>query len=320
MKKYLSPSLCLLALGGLILFSRQAAESAREALSVCFGLILPTLFPFFVISVLMSRVGLPLYLGRLFAPAAKKLFRVSGAGASALFVGLCGGYPMGAAYIGDMLISGSIDGQEAEHLLAFCNNSGPAFIISAVGVGVFSSPAAGVFLYCIHIAAAVLSGVLLRSYGCGGTAAKKVHIESMDFFTALPEAVRQSVQSVLNVCGFVVCFSVLTGLLDSSGRLTALTKMLSLRTGIEQQWFKALFCGMLELGSGAAALRSLPLTTSTLALAAGILGWGGFSVHFQTLSVISQSGAKGALHIAGRLLSAGISALLALLLGNLFSF
>ena len=320
MKKYLSPIICLLVLCALMLFSREAAEAAGEALKVCCGLILPTLFPFFVISVLMSRVGLPLYLGRLFAPIAKRLFRVSGTGASALFVGLCGGYPMGAAYIADMLKSGSIDMEEAEHLLAFCNNSGPAFIISAVGVGVFSSPAAGAFLYCVHICAALISGLLLRSFGKESGAVGKVHIESMDLFTALPGAVRQSVQSVFNVCGFVVFFSVLTGLFESGGRLSSLLLILSERTGIAQPWFKALLCGALELGSGAAAMRSLPLNTISLALAAALLGWGGLSVHFQTLSIISQSGAKGALHMAGRLLSAGISALLALLLGNLFSF
>ena len=36
-----------------------------------------------------------------------------------------------------------------------------------------------------------------------------------DFDT--PEAVKQAVASILNVCGFVLCFSVMVGLLDAKG-------------------------------------------------------------------------------------------------------
>ena len=41
--------------------------------------------------------------------------------------------------------------EEAERLLGFCNNSGPAFIVGAVGAGIFGSPSVGLALYGIHI-------------------------------------------------------------------------------------------------------------------------------------------------------------------------
>ena len=56
---------------------------------------------------------------------------------------------------------------------------------------------------------------------------------------------------------------------------------------------------------------------TTLALAAGILGWGGISVHFQTLAVLAGSKIKGALHFAGRLISASIGMVLAYALSML---
>ena len=81
----------LAALFVLIVASRQAIESARYGLQLCLELILPSLFPFFLISVLLSRLGLPLRLGRRLSRPAERLFGISGVGATALVVGLCGG-------------------------------------------------------------------------------------------------------------------------------------------------------------------------------------------------------------------------------------
>ena len=55
-----------------------------------------------------------------------------------------------------------------------------------------------------------------------------------------------------------------------------------------------------------------------LALAAGIVGWGGVSVHMQTAAVLNGTNIKGALHFAGRLISAATAAVLAYALGILF--
>ena len=308
----------LCAMAAMIGASSQVISSCRCGLQLCVELILPSLFPFFVVSILLSRLGFPAMLGRLLAPAAAKLFRISGEGASAFLIGLTGGYPLGAAYIADMEKSGAVSTEEAERLLAFCNNSGPAFIIGAVGLGVFGSAKAGLTLYLIHICAAVGTGLLLRR---SGSAEGKGPCEAplvLPLSQALPEAIQQAVISVLSVCGFVVCFTVFTGLLDTNGFFSALTGQLSAATGAELHWCRALLCGLLELGSGAGAMRGLPLSARNLALAAGLLSWGGLSVHCQTLSVLSESKIKCALHFAGRLISACIAAVLGFAAGAIW--
>ena len=312
MKNKLSVIAALSAMVVLISASAQVIDCCRDALRLCSELILPSLFPFFVLSALLSRLGFPEYLGRLISGAASKLFNVSGQGASALIVGLTGGYPMGASYIADMRQNGSISTEEAEKLLGFCNNSGPAFIVGVVGGGVFSSPSVGLLLYGAHICAAVLTGILLR-----GNRAISLHpvqalrTAPMSLSQALPESVRQAVISVLNVCGFVVCFTVFTGLLDAGGFFSVLSGRLTELCGVELHWSRALLTGFFELGSGAASLRGLAVKPLNLALAAWMLGWGGISVHFQTLSVIADTEIKGTLHFAGRLISACIAAVLA---------
>ena len=317
MKNRIAVFASLCALFCLIFASPQVISCARDALKLCAELIMPSLFPFFVLSILLSKLGLPNLLGRLLAPAASRLFGVSGAGASALFVGLCGGYPMGAAYIAEMFGSGAIGKEEAERLLGFCNNSGPAFIVGAVGAGIFGSPSVGLALYGIHILAAVLTGLLLRKKGSSPSASVPA-AEPLPFSAALPQAVRQAVSAALSVCGFVVCFTVLAGLLDAVGWFSLLSGRLSALTGAELHFSRALLTGILELGSGVGTMRGLSVSPVNLALAAGMLGWGGISVHFQTLSLFCDTDVKSALHFAGRVLSAILSAVLAWLFASLF--
>ena len=134
-----------------------------------------------------------------------------------------------------------------------------------------------------------------------------------DFDT--PEAVKQAVASILNVCGFVLCFSVMVGLLDAKGLFSLACGFLSSLLGWELHFSRALLTGVLELGSAAGAMAGLDLTPHNLALAAGVLGWGGLSVHFQTLAVLAGSKIKGALHLTGRLISASIAAVTAYIIG-----
>jgi len=303
-------------LAALLTNAQDAGDACREALEMCGRLLVPSLFPFFVLSGFLNRMGLPGLLGRLLAPAAMRLFGVSGAGASALLIGLTGGYPAGAAYIADMERRGSVTPQEAERLLAFCNNSGPAFIVGAVGVGVFSSVKLGLLLYGVHIFAALMTGLFFRGkHPCAEI--QDEQLDSADPALALVESVRQAVSGILSVCGFAVCFSVLLRVLDSRGALSLLCGAIAARFSFEPRFVRAMLTGLFELGSGAAAMHGLRSCPESLALAAFLLGWGGLSVQFQTLAVLAESKVKGALHPAGRLLSASIAAIAAYILGFL---
>lgn len=314
MKNKLAVIAALCAMAALLMSTTEVISCCRGALSLCLELIMPSLFPFFVMSGLLNRLGFPMYLGKLLSPAAARMFNVSGAGASAFFIGITGGYPMGAAYIAEMHERGQASSEEASKLLAFCNNSGPAFIIGAVGAGIFHSASVGIMLYAVHIAAALITGVLLRGKSEIPCSPITVPIpESIK--TALPEAVRQSVVSTLNVCGFVVCFTVFTGLLDAWGLFSGLAGLISSEFGLELHFVRAALTGLLELGSAVGAMRGLSVNALNLSLAAAILGWGGISVHFQTAAVLVDSEIKTAPHMAGRIICAVIGAALAYILG-----
>lgn len=303
-------------MAALIFASEQVISGAQYAMRLCAQTILPALFPFFVVSSLLCRLGLPGYVQKHLGSSSARLFHVSGAGISAFFIGITSGYPLGAAYIADMRKNGIINADECEHLLAFCNNSGPAFIIGAVGIGVFRSAGVGLFLYAIHILSAVITGLITRPKA----AAKVIYTgeqSSTSLVKALPESIVQAVSSCLNVCGFVVCFSVLISVIDCRGWISLMCGYLSSVSGFEPGFLRAFIMGSLELGSGIGAMQKLLLCPINLALAAFLLGWGGVSVHFQTFALISDTELKGTLHFAGRLITASISAVIAYFISSL---
>lgn len=301
MKHSLSLLPPLVLFGALALFSAQAAEGVRQGLALCANTLIPSLFPFFVLSRLLSGMGLTDLLSRRAGPWMQKLFRISGAGAEAFVIGLSGGYPLGAVTVAALRRDGHIGRDEAERLLAFCNNSGPAFILGGVGA-VFGSVKAGAFLYLSHVLSALCTGLLFRgSAGPREAAAKAPAPQS--FARAFPGAVVGALQATLSVCAYVCFFSAVLALCGGFSFLP-------------EPW-RIPVTGFFELGSGIACLRGLPPTPPHMALAGFLLGWGGVSVHFQTLGAVADTDIKCARHLWGRALCGLLSAVFSFALAYL---
>ena len=308
----LLPPLSLLAL--LLWMPDAAAQGARSGLSVCAGVIIPSLFPFLLLSAFLRLQGLPAALARHCGPLLARLGLPPEAAAPFL-LGLCGGYPAGAEAVAGLVRDGTLRPEEGARLLPVCNNTGPGFIVGVAGAAVFGSVRVGAMLYLAHVLAALTLAVF-----AGRRAPLPRSVPSVPHsrgLAAFPESVRGAVRTTLDVCGYVVFFSMLTALLRSSGVFSALATAVSLRFGIELRFVWALLTGLLELGSGIAALRGQPPGPGTCALAAFLLGFGGLSVHAQTLGVTAGTNIKCVRHFAGRIAHGLLSAALILLFYSL---
>ena len=208
--------LACLCLGGLLVWFLADAgavrDSVAEALALCARSVVPSLFPFLVASSALLALGF----GELAAPwlagLMEPLFRVPGAGSAALVLGLVGGYPIGAKTAADLYRENLVSREEAERLLAFCNNSNPVFLISVLGVGVFGSVRAGVWLWLIHVLSALLTGLVFRGSGKSASRqelTRRPPFRAVSFAEAFTGAVRSSLAGILSVCAFVVFFYVL---------------------------------------------------------------------------------------------------------------
>lgn len=315
-RNILLSSALLCALISLMCWPRESMAAARDGLMLCGNVIIPSLFPFFVLSALVVNLGLADYLGRGLAYVMGPLFRLPGACASAVALGFIGGYPVGARTALSLYEKGLCSRDEAERLLAFCNNSGPAFILGVVGAGVFSSSRAGVLLYLAHTAASLCIGLLFRFYHAGGSERgvrrpRVSHIAAERLTVMFTAAVKDSFLSVLNICAFVVFFSVAIRMLCLSGILPGIAALLSLLLtpiGLSRQSAEQLLTGAIELSSGVWSLAGPGALAGKLSMAAFMLGWAGVSVHCQVLSFLGGSGLSTRTYFMGKFLHGILSA------------
>lgn len=283
----------------LLTCGNTAAQGVRDGISLCLTSVIPALFPFFVAAQLLTSLGAAEVLGRAAGPLFRRLFGIDGAGAAAFLLGLIGGYPVGAKAAGSLVRQGFLSPEDGARLLTFCNNAGPAFILGIVGNGVFHSSRAGVWLYLLHAASATAVGLLLCR--AGGTTkppavprtapAVPVKKPPTSLAAAFIEAVQSGVRAMAGVCGFVIFFLVLLRLAE--GTLGSLPPLAA---------------GLLELTNG--ILRLTPDRRGFIT-AAGLLGWGGLSVHGQTAAVLSGSGVSLRRYLPAKALQGALSAVLA---------
>lgn len=314
----------LAAIAALVSAPTQAVEGAKKGMELCCNVIIPSLFPFFVLSSMAVDLGLAAYLGRLLEGVMRPLFRVSGSCAIAVVLGFLGGYPLGAKTALELYRQGLCTKVETERLLAFCNNSGPAFILGVVGAGVFGSSAIGLLIYASHCVASLLTGLVFRFYGVGKERQSPVPTAHTKPITAttIPAAftggVIRSFSSTLNICAFVIFFSAILQLMASYGAFTAFAKLLSL-LGVSPQFAPQLVAGLLELTSGVSSLGGATRCVGTISMAAFMLGWAGLSVHCQVLCFLVDAGLSPRTYLCGKLLHGIFSAILTYFLASRLS-
>lgn len=290
-------ALCLLLCLVLLWFLADAREiraAATDALTLCARSVIPALFPFLVVSSLLVSLGF----GEWLSPRLRglmALYRLPGHGATALLLGAAAGYPVGVRTAADLYRRGMLTEAEARRLLTFCNNSNPVFLISVLGVGVFGSVRAGVWLWLIHLLSALIVGLFFR----GGRRADRRPVSPPPLSQptaparAFVEAVTSSAAAMVSVCAFVIFFYVLAKPLSALGG-----------------YWSPLLTGFLELFS---LTPLLPPDRMGFLLAAGLSGWGGLSVMAQTAAALEGSGLPLAPCLIGKLLQGLLSALLAAL-------
>lgn len=281
--------------------SNTISSSVKSALEVCAKTVIPSLFPFMILSNLTVKLGVADSIGTIFAPPFRMLFGLEGTCATAVLLGAVSGFPIGAKSILSIYLAGCCSKEDAERTLAFCNNTGPAFVIAGIGDCFFGSMKIGIILYIIQIIAALIVGLLMRKK----TSQKNEltyfpHTEFSLSITRVTSSITDATTALLHVCSFVVFFAVIA---DIIGELTAFMNVSPLlRAGI---------AGLLEITGGERLTAETGSGIASYILGAGILGWSGMSVHMQTMALASGSGLSLKRYFVGKLLQGLLSAGLA---------
>ena len=116
-----------------------------------------SLFPFFVISNYLCSTILGRHIPGI-EILGKRLALPSWC-ISSIAVGFLGGYPVGATCIQNAHRTGALSKDQADRMLAFCNNAGPAFIFG-IGASILPEVWICVLVWFIQILSAIITGCL----------------------------------------------------------------------------------------------------------------------------------------------------------------
>ena len=157
MKKYRQAGASVMIAASMIFLICNAERSlgfATEAVEMCVTSLIPSLFPFMFFSTLLSSVLMGCHF-RSFR-ILSKLCRIPNGSEILLILGSLGGYPVGAQMISNAYQNGQLKREDAQRILGFCNNAGPAFIFGILGPA-FESGIIPALLWLIQIISAVIT-------------------------------------------------------------------------------------------------------------------------------------------------------------------
>lgn len=320
LKKMIIPTCICIFTFFLIMFSSTNLIAAKNGLILWAMSVVPSLLPFFIATELLGYTSVVSLLGKFLNKFMRPIFNVPGEGSFALIMGIISGYPIGAKIVCNLKKQGICTNEECERLLAFTNNSGPLFIIGTVGISLFSSSSIGIKLFIVHVLSCLLVGFIFRWWKYNKRPStliwKRSSHEDILCFNNLGKILSNSIQNsiklVLTIGGFVVLFSVIVSILNSSKILNIFSTFLSPLLNILKipaNYSLSIITGFIEVTNGVnlAAINSSPIS---VIICSFLLGFGGISVLLQVLSITSQAKISIKPYILGKILQACLSALL----------
>lgn len=211
----------IVVLFAVMLISPKAVfNGASEGLLLWFQIILPTLFPFILITNLLLYTDSIHYISNAVGPVLCRLFKVSENGSFAVIVGFLCGYPMGAKVTADLITSGYVTENEGRYLLSFCNNTSPVFILNFIVWKTLEREELIVPSLLILLGTPMLLSFVFRRLYLKGqktfTDLKKAgHSKNGWSFRIMDTCIMDSFETITKVGGYIILFSVILALIQS---------------------------------------------------------------------------------------------------------
>ncbi len=290
--------------------SESILNSVSFSLNIFKNNIFPSLFPFFVLSNLLIKCGIPEFMGNLFKGIMNKVFKIKGVCAFIFFMSIISGNPANAKYTRELYLENKINKYEATKILCFTCFSNPLFILGTVSLLFLNNKEVGFLILICHYLGNVFVGIGMRRYHPSKeenevTSLKKA-IDAMhkkrisnkiNFGEMITNSLTSSINTLLLILGVITTSLVLTTIIDNNLNLNSI--------------FQSVLNGFIEMTQGLKyiSLEAIPLKLKCV-LTVMILSFGGFSVHMQIMSILSDTDIKYLPFLCARICHAVISSLL----------
>jgi len=288
---------------GLIIFSSSNISAVNDSLNLFLNAVFPSLFPFLIVTELLTYTSVLDWLSSKFKYVMPILFNVSPIGVYPFIMGIISGYPVGARIVANLREQNRISKAEGEHLLIFTNNAGPLFIIGSVGCGLYLNSTIGFILYFVHFVSCIITGSLFGHIfmkNCRndlGSVSTNLSFET--FGDIVSSCIKKAFSTLSIVCGFVIIFSLIISMIRVCGILNLFNNI----------WIEDICLGILEITTGIQMVSSISASSLMFHLVATafLLGLGGISVSLQVWSVISKTDLSIKPYIIGKIFNSFLS-------------
>lgn len=252
----------------LILFNpEQAVSNAQRAMYVWYSSVAPALFPFLALMPLLSSKEACMAYEKLFDKWMRPLFRLPGSAAPAVIVGMIAGSPGGAIALRNIASNANLSRSETRRIALAVGGVSPAYLIIGVGQRMWGSSSWGI---CMAIAQALIQLLMLvmlpenRKDNEVGCVFSNCNLENR-----IPMSM--AVENILGICGYMVFYSVIAGLLANI---------------IGKDLGKIILL-IMDLPSGLDALINSPIRMKSMLMGAAI-GFTGLCIIFQNMNTLKE--------------------------------
>ena len=288
----------------LLRYPQAMLEAGAKSVTLWFQQVLPSLFPFMVACGLLLRMGAAEIVGEWLKPLMRPIFGLPGIAAFPFFLGIFSGYPMGAKITASLYEEKKITLSQAEHILSFCNNPGPLFLVGTVGAAFFHAPFWGyIFLFCCFLGA-IATGVLFRLFYLSKSVNDFIPYQkspSPSITECLPQTIADSIDTITQIGGYIILFGVGVEAMKQTGIFHFLGNILSFLP-FSEEFLCAMSGGILEMTNGTFLLSTAPDNLSfRLTAACMLVAFGGLSILCQTLGVLRNVPIKKSRYIAAKI-------------------
>ena len=253
---------------------RIVMDSVKYASSLFIEKIFISTFPFMILSDILFYFDYHIFLKDSFVGRfISKIFNIDGSSASVVIFSIFTSQPNNSVYIKNMLDNNLIDIKSANKLLCFTYFPSISFVIGTIGIFMLNSFKLGLFLYLNCLFNNILIGLYLRneisiSYG------NKV-LEKDTFLNTVKTSIIKSFNNLYIILGNIIIFTIIIDLISFLLNIDNL--------------FIVLISVILEITNG---INNIILSDvsliSKLVLISFALNFSGFSILFQSFSILSN--------------------------------
>lgn len=280
----------------LFIKKKVVIDSVFNSLNIFIASLLPSLFPFFVISDILINYNFINYIPKFIKNILLKIFNISDNALFILIISMFSGFPNNGRNICNLYKKGGISKKECEHLLLFNHFCNPLFIINVIPNLIGIDYKYAYIILIVHYLSNFIIGYLFRK--------KNVIIDynltnnsSKYFSKVFINSINKSIDGVISILGILTIFLVISSLINCTFNLPFHVSFL--------------ISSMMEITSGISNLSLVNVSIEyKIIMVCCLLAFGGFSIYMQVYNEISDTDISFDNYFLGRMIQVVISLIL----------